>query len=70
MKGETWTPVVDWSASVQRRAPSSSMRGRCCNWTGVTCDEYQRVIGLSLPNQGLTGPLSADLFSLDALLRL
>lgn len=70
MKGETWTPVVDWSASVQRRAPSSSLKGRCCTWTGVTCDEYHRVIGLSLPNQGLTGPLSEDLFSLDALLRL
>ncbi|KAH0470403.1 hypothetical protein IEQ34_000126 [Dendrobium chrysotoxum] len=23
----------------------------CCNWEGVTCDEWRRVIGLDLSNQ-------------------
>jgi hypothetical protein len=72
MRGETWTPVVDWSSSISSRStsPGDAIKAKCCTWTGVTCDEYHRVIGLNLPNQGLAGPLSEELFSLDALLRL
>lgn len=66
MRGETWVPPVDWSAS----AVSSSAKGGCCTWTGVTCDEYERVIGVDVSSLGLSGPLGPDLFSLDALLRL
>jgi hypothetical protein len=39
MRGETWTPAVDWSASA---VSSRSGTASCCSWTGITCDEYQR----------------------------
>ncbi|XP_028550159.1 receptor-like protein 9DC3 isoform X2 [Dendrobium catenatum] len=29
----------------------------CCNWEGVTCDEWSRVISLDLSNQGLDGSI-------------
>jgi hypothetical protein len=67
MRGETWTPAVDWSASA---VSSRSGTASCCSWTGITCDEYQRVIGLDVSSLGLSGPLGTELFSLDALLRL
>jgi hypothetical protein len=66
MRGETWSPPVDWSAS----AVSSASKASCCTWTGVTCDEYERVIGVDVSSLGLAGPLGSELFSLDALLRL
>jgi len=65
MKGETWTPAVDWSSSAV-----SSKKTACCSWTGVNCDEFERVIGVDVSMLGLSGPLSSELFSLDALLRL
>ena len=65
MKGETWTPTSDWSGSAV-----SSKAGACCSWTGVTCDEFERVIGVDVSSLGLSGPLGNEVFSLDALLRL
>lgn len=65
MRGETWTPAVDWSGSAV-----SSKKASCCTWTGVTCDEYERVIGVDVSSLGLSGPLGNELYSLDALLRL
>jgi len=65
MKGETWTPASDWSCSAV-----SSKAGVCCSWTGVTCDEFERVIGVDVSSLGLSGPLGNEVFSLDALLRL
>jgi hypothetical protein len=65
MKGETWTPASDWSGSAV-----SSKAAACCSWTGVTCDEFERVIGVDVSSLGLSGPLGNEVFSLDALLRL
>jgi hypothetical protein len=65
MKGETWTPASDWSGSAV-----SSKAAACCSWTGVTCDEFERVIGVDVSSLGLSGPLGSEVFSLDALLRL
>jgi len=65
MKGETWTPTSDWSGSaVSSKVPA------CCSWTGVTCDEFERVIGVDVSSLGLSGPLGSELLSLEALLRL
>jgi hypothetical protein len=65
MKGETWTPASDWSGSAV-----SSKAAACCSWIGVTCDEFERVIGVDVSSLGLSGPLGSELYSLDALLRL
>jgi hypothetical protein len=65
MRGETWTPASDWSGSAV-----SSKAAACCSWTGVTCDEFERVIGVDVSSLGLSGPLGSELYSLDALLRL
>jgi len=65
MKGETWAPTSDWSGSaVSSKVPA------CCYWTGITCDEFERVIGVDVSSLGLSGPLGSELFSLDALFRL
>ncbi|KAI0531227.1 hypothetical protein KFK09_000780 [Dendrobium nobile] len=39
----------------------------CCNWEGVTCDEWSRVISLDLSNQGLDGTINPSLFNLTSL---
>jgi hypothetical protein len=67
MKGETWSPPVDWSASAVSTPKGAAS---CCTWTGITCDAYERVIGLDVSSLGLSGALGSELFSLDALLRL
>ncbi|XP_028550160.1 receptor-like protein 3 isoform X4 [Dendrobium catenatum] len=36
----------------------------CCNWEGVTCDEWSRVISLDLSNQGLDGEIPPQLGNL------
>lgn len=63
MDGEYWTRDLGWKSAVRGRTS-------CCDWLGVTCDEYERVIGIRLSDVGLEGQMSTDLFSLDQLVRL
>ncbi|XP_020677530.1 putative receptor like protein 25 isoform X3 [Dendrobium catenatum] len=39
----------------------------CCNWEGVTCDEWSRVISLDLSNQGLDGEIPPTIGQLTSL---
>ena len=63
VNGDTWTRDLGWQASIRGR-------GSCCDWIGVTCDDYERVIGIKLQDVGLEGKMSDDLFVLDQLVRL
>ncbi|KAG5549740.1 hypothetical protein RHGRI_014890 [Rhododendron griersonianum] len=44
----------------------------CCQWNGVTCDHFGRVIGLDLNTESISGGLndSSDLFGLKFLEKL
>ena len=63
MNGDSWTRDLGW-------LPSIRGRGSCCDWVGVSCDEYERVIGIRLTDVGLEGQMSDDLSTLDQLVRL
>jgi Leucine-rich repeat (LRR) protein len=42
----------------------------CCSWSGVTCGDLGRVVGLDLSNRSLQGAISSSLASLDGLVTL
>lgn len=63
MEGDSWTSHSDWRDPLRNRAG-------CCDWTGVTCDPYDRVIAVNLAGVGPQGELAGDLFDLDELVRL
>lgn len=63
MSGDSWTRDLGWSTKARTRTA-------CCQWTGVTCDVYDRVVGVNLAGAGLEGALSDEIFSLNELIRL
>lgn len=63
MRGDSWSGLSDWSDPLRSRAG-------CCDWIGVTCDPYDRVVIVDLAGAGLEGGLSDELFSLESLVRL
>ncbi|ORY24301.1 hypothetical protein BCR39DRAFT_590653 [Naematelia encephala] len=62
----SWTHTTGWDSA----ASNTNDDEGCCGWYGVTCGPDSRVVGLALSNNGLAGPLSSAIFSLDALVRL
>lgn len=55
--GSGWTRSTGWG----------DPPGNECTWYGVSCDDDDRVVSLSLRNNGLVGSLSPDLAGLTAL---
>ena len=56
-KGREWTESKSWVLSQNDH----------CLWHGVTCNKDGLVVGLALPNNGLSGKLDRDIANLSSL---
>ncbi|GAA5878444.1 hypothetical protein JCM8547_006584 [Rhodosporidiobolus lusitaniae] len=58
--GSSWINTSGW-------AEAKEGEGRCCEYSGVTCDSEKRVTGLELSGKGLRGEVGEEVFGLEGL---